>query len=148
MHQGVKLFFHPLATTPSVDILIGETTAQDLALDLGPPLRVHYKDDDRMNIHSAPGTSASNCDSSCISPHIPRHLVTQLSFTDFYNYLQHGIDVLLDGSTHIVKKIILHTNIVRDMYFGGYSHLNTIAWFPSVSTIQALQLGDRRSAGG
>ena len=33
-------------------------------------------------------------------------------YIDFYNYLHHGVDVLLDGSTHLVKKIILHSNIV------------------------------------
>lgn len=32
--------------------------------------------------------------------------------SDFYNYFQHGIDVLLSGTTHKVKKIILHSNVV------------------------------------
>ena len=31
---------------------------------------------------------------------------------DFYNYFQHGIDFLISGVTHTVRKIILHTNIV------------------------------------
>lgn len=31
---------------------------------------------------------------------------------DFYNYFQYGMDVLLSGTTHAVKKIILHSNIV------------------------------------
>jgi len=31
-----------------VDILIGETTAQDILLDLGAPLRKFVKEDDRM----------------------------------------------------------------------------------------------------
>ena len=31
---------------------------------------------------------------------------------DFYNYFQHGIDFLVSGATHTVRKIILHTNIV------------------------------------
>jgi len=26
---------------------------QDLTLDLGPPMKIHYKDDDRMRIHAA-----------------------------------------------------------------------------------------------
>lgn len=33
--------------------------------------------------------------------------------SDFYNYFQYGIDFLVSGVTHKVKKIILHTNIVR-----------------------------------
>jgi Uncharacterised protein family (UPF0183) len=32
--------------------------------------------------------------------------------SDFYNYFQHGIDFLISDHTHIVKKIILHTNVV------------------------------------
>jgi hypothetical protein len=31
-----------------IDILIGETTAQDILLDLGSPLRRFVKEDDRM----------------------------------------------------------------------------------------------------
>ena len=31
---------------------------------------------------------------------------------DFYNYFQHGIDFFISSSTHVVKKIILHTNVV------------------------------------
>lgn len=38
---------------------------------------------------------------------------SKLMFADFYNYFQHGIDFLISGTTHAVKKIILHTNIVR-----------------------------------
>lgn len=32
---------------------------------------------------------------------------------DFYNYLQHGVDFLVDGTTHVLKKIVVHTNVVR-----------------------------------
>lgn len=31
-----------------MEIIIGETTSQDLLLDLGAPLRKHWKEDDRM----------------------------------------------------------------------------------------------------
>lgn len=31
---------------------------------------------------------------------------------DFYNYLQHGMDFLVDGTTHMLKKIVVHTNVV------------------------------------
>lgn len=34
-------------------------------------------------------------------------------FVDFYNYFQYGMDFLLSETTHVVKKIILHTNVVR-----------------------------------
>ena len=29
------------------------------------------------------------------------------------NYFQHGLDFLIDGDAHTVKKILLHTNAVR-----------------------------------
>lgn len=32
-----------------VEILIGQTTSQDLHLDLGPPIRRFYKEDSRMS---------------------------------------------------------------------------------------------------
>lgn len=31
---------------------------------------------------------------------------------DFYNYFSHGIDFLISGQTHLVRKIILHSNVV------------------------------------
>ena len=41
------------------------------------------------------------------------HIYRELrNLADFYNYFQYGIDFLISGTTHIVKKIILHTNIV------------------------------------
>jgi len=102
VHDGVTLHFHPSSTSP-IHIRIGGTTAQDLNIDLGPPLRVHYKEDDRMTIHS---TSRSSED---------------ISDTDyFYNYFQHGIEFLISGSTHVVQKVILHTNVPGSPLFQRY----------------------------
>jgi hypothetical protein len=50
VHDGVTLYFYPSSTNP-MHIAIGTTTAQDLTIDLGPPARIHYKEDDRMKIH-------------------------------------------------------------------------------------------------
>lgn len=60
IHEGITLQFHPAGTDP-IHVRLGETTAQDLNVELGPPLRVHYKEDDRMTIHSTsrPGTEVS-----------------------------------------------------------------------------------------
>jgi hypothetical protein len=42
-NKGITIYNpHP------IDIIIGETTAQDLLLDLGSPLRKFVKEDDRM----------------------------------------------------------------------------------------------------
>jgi hypothetical protein len=32
---------------------------------------------------------------------------------DFYNYFHHGVDFLMSGQTHVVRKIIIHSNMVR-----------------------------------
>jgi len=41
---------------------------------------------------------------------------------DFYNYFQYGIDILLSGTTHTVKKIILHSNIVRLLFVASFEN--------------------------
>lgn len=46
---------------------------------------------------------------------------------DFYNYFHHGVDFLISGQTHVVRKIIIHSNMVRhvsplcDLFANPYS---------------------------
>jgi len=105
IHEGITLhFIPPLDSTTSPDpirIMMHQTTAEDLLADLGPPLRVHYKTDERMNIHSAAGVEEENN-------------------SYFYNYFQHGLDFLLDGETHRVIKIVIHSNVVGSALFQRY----------------------------
>ncbi|KAH9482741.1 UPF0183 protein T01G9.2 [Psilocybe cubensis] len=107
VHDGVTLYFHPIATTTPLHIRLGETTSQDLMLDLGPPLRFHYRDDERLKIHAA----ASKI-----------HSDTGTGY--FYNYFQHGIDFLLSETSHVVKKIILHSNVPGSPTFQRYKRCN------------------------
>ncbi|KLO18040.1 UPF0183-domain-containing protein [Schizopora paradoxa] len=102
VHDGVILQFYPSTASP-VHVRLGYTTAQDLTVDLGSPLRVYYKEDDRMAIHSRNKTPEAVEDGY------------------FYNYFQHGIDFLINGTTHIVQKIILHTNIPGTPMFQRYN---------------------------
>ncbi|KAJ7665520.1 hypothetical protein B0H17DRAFT_1090776 [Mycena rosella] len=104
VHEGITLYFHPSTTKP-VHIRLGETTAQDLTLDLGPPIRVHYKEDERMTIHSTTRADENS----------------EPSY--FYNYFQHGLDFLL-SPTHVVIKIILHSNIPGSPLFQRYKRCN------------------------
>ena len=56
--KGVKLFFYTASheqPLPPIYIRIGQTTSEDLLCDLGSPLRIFYKEDDRMTIHAAKG---------------------------------------------------------------------------------------------
>ncbi|KAJ3710449.1 hypothetical protein FB446DRAFT_728875 [Lentinula raphanica] len=103
VHDGVTLRFYPSTSTP-IHIRIGTTTAQDLAVTLGSPLRVHYKDDERMTIHAS--------------------VHDDLDTGYFYNYFQHGIDFYISGNTHIVKKIIMHSNVPGSPLFQVYKRCN------------------------
>ena len=63
VHEGVSLSFYPSDTRP-IHVELGVTSAQDLTCDLGAPIRVYHKDDDRMAIHSqnkAPYTLEEGC---------------------------------------------------------------------------------------
>ena len=73
VHKGVLLHLYPTATSEPCFIEIGVTTAQDLSVDLGTPSRTHYREDDRMHIHSRQKTNdEEEEDSSCKSPTFPR----------------------------------------------------------------------------
>ncbi|KAI0091985.1 UPF0183-domain-containing protein [Irpex rosettiformis] len=101
VHEGVDLSFYGVERP--VRIKLGVTTAQDLMLDLGSPLRIHYREDDRMTIHQ------SNVQED-----------PDISGGYFYNYFQYGIDFLISGTTHVVKKIVLHSNIPGTALFQRY----------------------------
>ncbi|KAI0771568.1 UPF0183-domain-containing protein [Trametes elegans] len=102
IHEGVVLQFHPADSEP-ITVSLGSSTAQDLTVDLGPPFRVHYKEDDRMTIHSRSNQPEVDTDGDY-----------------FYNYQQHGLDFLISGATHTVKKIILHSNVPGTPLFQRY----------------------------
>jgi len=104
VHRGIMLHFYPTSTSEPVFVEIGATTAQDLFVDLGAPSRTHYREDDRMHIHSRLKSNDEDDDDSSY----------------FLNYFNRGIDFLISGSTHIVRKIILHTNIPGSPLFHRY----------------------------
>ncbi|KIK68035.1 hypothetical protein GYMLUDRAFT_54735 [Collybiopsis luxurians FD-317 M1] len=105
IHIGVTLHLYPSTSSP-VHVRLGNTTAQDLAVTLGPPIRVYYKEDDRMTIHSS-HQPYDDSDSGY-----------------FYNYFQHGIDFYISGKTHVVKKIILQSNVPGSPLFQVYKRCN------------------------
>ncbi|CAE6391150.1 unnamed protein product [Rhizoctonia solani] len=100
IHEGIDLhFFTPEPEDPPIHVQLGVTTAEDLTCDLGPPVLTHYKEDDRMAIHA----TAQDDEESY-----------------FYNYFQHGLDFLISGKTHRVRKIIAHTNVPGSPLFQRY----------------------------
>ncbi|KIJ56608.1 hypothetical protein M422DRAFT_22762 [Sphaerobolus stellatus SS14] len=120
-HKGISIHFYPLGTPP-VDIHLG-ASAEDLSCDLGPPLRVFYKEDDRMDIHA-----------------VSRQF-SNLEETDyFYNYFQFGLDFLICGTTHRIKKIILHSNVPGSPAFQRYARCPWV--IRNSTTEEELKLGE------
>lgn len=120
------------------------TTAQDLLSDLGPPLRTFYKEDDRMAIHARSHNDDESPEPSCTSrTNLSRRLDTQYNTSDFYNYFQHGIDFLISDHTHVVKKIILHSNVVSAFPFCLFYYLTSdVARHTPLPAVQAMPLAD------
>eukprot|EP00927_Polykrikos_kofoidii_P078047 TRINITY_DN74927_c0_g1_i1.p1 TRINITY_DN74927_c0_g1~~TRINITY_DN74927_c0_g1_i1.p1 ORF type:complete len:778 (+),score=142.53 TRINITY_DN74927_c0_g1_i1:146-2479(+) len=77
---------------------------QDVFSDFGPPEQVCVKDVDTVRIHSDGSLQ-------------PR--VTGPDY--YYNYFHLGLDVLFDGRTHLVKKVILRTNPPTHELFSRYT---------------------------
>jgi hypothetical protein len=57
--EGATLRFFALSPVQPklVTLRLGETRSQDALVELGPPLRIHHKDDDRMAIHAKSANS-------------------------------------------------------------------------------------------
>mmetsp|Transcript_56837 Transcript_56837/g.158298 ORF Transcript_56837/g.158298 Transcript_56837/m.158298 type:complete len:657 (+) Transcript_56837:80-2050(+) len=113
-------FMHPVSAQPDgpEDVVVRPATGvelrgrtlrfgsmpQDVFSDFGPPEQVCVKDVDAVRIHSA----------STLPP--------RLTGPDYYyNYFHLGLDVLFDGRSHLVKKVILHTNPPMHELFSRYT---------------------------
>lgn len=79
-------------------------SCQDVVSALGCPSKVFWKSEDKMKIHM---------------PEAHKRVRSQ-SADYFYNYLTMGVDILIDASTHMVKKFILHTNYPGHFNFNMY----------------------------
>ena len=117
---------------------------QDVLSELGPPSRVFNKPRPKMSIHSiqgagggSPGVRASSSrhsgnrsgggDGAASSgdgagtlglQRAPRH-------DYFLNYFSLGVDVLMDGTTHTVSKIVLHSNFPGCVFASSVHTSNT-----------------------
>lgn len=63
----------------------------------------------------------------------------------FYNYFDRGLDVLFCGTTHRIKKMVLHTNLPNHTSFGTYSKCHFTFQAPSSTAHQILQQGGMSS---
>ncbi|KAF9976428.1 hypothetical protein BGZ73_008630 [Actinomortierella ambigua] len=143
IHYGVALHF---AVAPGhqqkVPILLHISTPQDLLADIGPPANIYYKEEDKMKIHSETSKESSQQGSneddgilgSMDDVGFDRSGSTQtgpMPNDYFYNYFHLGIDVLFDGSSHVCKKIILHSNIPGHFDFQSYKRCPFVIHIPS-----------------
>ncbi|PWN42275.1 hypothetical protein IE81DRAFT_347534 [Ceraceosorus guamensis] len=96
--QPVKI---TLSTGASVELILNETTEQDLLCDLGTPNARSLAQDERLGIQSS---------------HANRGM--------FYNYTSLGIDALVSAATStssgVLTKIIFHSNNPGTAAFGRY----------------------------
>ncbi|KAF9088416.1 hypothetical protein BGX23_007379 [Mortierella sp. AD031] len=141
INHGVVLQFTGATQTQKCMILLHVTTPQDLLADLGSPVSIYYKEEDKMKIHSETKES----------PRIQQEEDGILGEMDdigydrtnksaegsqqpndyFYNYFHLGMDVLFDGSTHRCKKIVMHTNVPGHFDFQSYKRCPYIIQIPS-----------------
>ncbi|ESO04072.1 hypothetical protein HELRODRAFT_187040 [Helobdella robusta] len=84
------------------EINFGDTT-QDVISKIGSPSRMHYKDYDKMKIHCP-----------------KKHNMCYNTSDYFFNYLNYGVDILFDARTHVVKKLVMHTNFPNHFNFNIY----------------------------
>lgn len=101
VHRGIDMYFFPSSDAGPRSLVLGESTAEDIRYELGEPTGIHYKDDDRMAIHGS-------------------NTQTLSSNSYFMNYYHFGMDLLLDGESNVLKKIILHSNIIGSPLFQRY----------------------------
>lgn len=77
---------------------------QDALSKFGTPTKIHFKSENKMQIHnSSEDTIGNKCQDY------------------FYNYANHGIDLLFDAVTHRIKKIVLHCNFPGHSEFLQYT---------------------------
>ncbi|GAA5959588.1 hypothetical protein JCM8115_003762 [Rhodotorula mucilaginosa] len=98
---------------PVVVVLeIGETTSEDILCELGSAVRTFWKEDDRLAIHTAaavgaPSSSFSSASKAALEPN-----------PYFLSYPHLGLTLLISPSSHLLEKVILHSNTPGQVQFG------------------------------
>jgi len=82
-------------------------TVQHVLSELGIPSSTYDKLEDKMKIHRDSYKSAKQKQNSSAPDY-------------FFNYFDLGMDILFDGETHTVKKVVVHTNIPGQSEFNQY----------------------------
>lgn len=146
MHDGVTLQFYP-SNTASLHVRIGTTTAQDLAVSLGRPLRVHYKEDDRMTIHSSLQDESDTGCGTILNTHC---LLTIYILSRFLQLLPAWNRFLHLREESCCQEDYLAIERGRFESFRSHTRRFTrgLAWISTFPSLQAMQLGNRRETRG
>lgn len=73
----------------------------------GEPDTVYRKHQDKLRIHELGDTNSTNTKEHSSDGEYDKEAGNN---DYFYNWYGLGMDVLLDGSSHLAKKVILHSN--------------------------------------
>ncbi|GAA5984508.1 hypothetical protein JCM5350_004741 [Sporobolomyces pararoseus] len=139
---SVTLNFHqpggrrPDSNSPStstsiepVELKIGETTNEDLLCQLGSSVRIFWKEDDRMSIHTTtlnPFAASSSSEDSSSHSSVADPSLTLNPY--FLSYPHLGLTLLLatsgEGNGDLLYKILLHSNLPGQYNFGRNSKCN------------------------
>lgn len=114
------LTVHFTPSRPPLELLLRATSAEDLRLDLGAPTRHFIREDERLRIHSATPFAED-----------PAY---------FASHFDLGIDFLLDGRTHRLLKVVLHSNLPGEALFGRYAKCS---WSLTTASGQTIQCTDK-----
>lgn len=88
--------------------MIGSTSHESIIAELGPPDGVFYKEDERMEIHSQSESKNEELNSF------------------FMNYYTLGMSLMVCGinSGNLLRKVILHSNLLPEVNFNSFNRLN------------------------
>ena len=103
---------------------------QDILLDLGPPDALHPRLDRKMRIHAPPAADPPG-DAAPVAD-------------VFYNYWRWGMDLLIDGRTGLLVKVLVHNNVPGGREFGQYRKCD---WQLMISKEEGKE-GGRKGAKG
>jgi len=107
-------------------------TTQDVLMTLGAPSNIFYKKHDKLRIHamkpkknrSVDVENGTSTESLSIINEDPKTSKELTAVDYFYNYFNLGFDIMFNGQTHLVQKIILHTNMPGSKDFNVYVKCN------------------------
>jgi hypothetical protein len=117
-------------------LMIGVSTSQDVLTCLGPSSRLFFKQEEPIGT-KARRKERQNEPSAVQSTHQHQDY--------FLNYFEQGLDILLDGATHVLKKVIMRTNLIAHPAFGQYEKCAFSVRF--AERLGSVASGSRRPGG-